>query len=320
MPLIIVNEDITGIKIESKRKIGAIVNAANPQLAPGGGVCGAVFEKAGKLMVKDCMAYGGCPVGEAKITFGYKLPATYVIHAVGPVWQGGGENEPTLLRGAYEYAMELAVTHDCLEVAFPLISSGIYGYPKDLAFHEAVVALGGYLSSSREIDVYLSLLPEGFRPPYAPRDLKDELATYMRDGKDSALFSERKAPSGAVPVAPLPEFLANLLKIKGWPKEELARRANLRADELESVLAPAEGAGPPPKNWILALALAFGLSGTETLGLLESAGMWLDPESRTDLAVAFFLEKGLNDVYMVSEASYANGGDFLGALSRVARP
>lgn len=313
MPLIIVNEDITKIKID------AIVNAANPELVAGGGVCGAIFEKAGKLLAKDCLSYGGCPVGEAKITFGYKLPARYVVHAVGPVWKGGGENEPALLRGAYEYAMELAVTHDNLQVAFPLISSGIYGYPKDLAFHEAVVALGGYLMNSREIDVYLSLLPEGFRPPYFSNDLKAPLESFLKDGANTALFSEKSPPSGALPVTPVPEFLANLLKVKGWEKAELARRANLRVSELDSVLEPPEGSPPPPKNWILAISLAFGLSGTETLGLLESGGMNFDPASKTDLAVAFFLEKGITDVYLVSEASYANGGDFLGAEPRIVR-
>ncbi|MDR1080217.1 MAG: macro domain-containing protein [Deltaproteobacteria bacterium] len=309
----IVNEDITQIKID------AIVNAANPELVSGGGVCGQIFAKAGKLLAKDCAAYKGCPVGEAKITFGYKLPAKYVIHAVGPVWQGGGAGEPALLRGAYEYSMELAVTHDNLQVAFPLISSGIYGYPKDLAFHEAVVSLGGYLMNSREIDTYLSILPEGFRPPYCQNDLKAPLESFLKDGGDTALFSDKTPPSGSRPVTPLPEFLANLQKVKGWSKEELARRANLRVSELDSVLEPPEGAGKPPKNWILALALAFGVSGTETVALLESIGMSLDPKSVTDLTVAFFLEKGITDVYLVSEASYTSGGDFLGALPKIVR-
>jgi O-acetyl-ADP-ribose deacetylase (regulator of RNase III) len=313
VPLIIVNEDITQIKID------AIVNAANPELAPGGGICGQIFAKAGKLLAKDCLAYQGCPVGEAKITFGYKLPCRYVVHAVGPVWSGGGANEPALLRGAYEYSMELAVTHDNLHVAFPLISSGIYGYPKDLAFHEAVVALGGYLMNSREIDTYLSLMPEGFRPAYYPNDLKAPLETYLKEGADSAIFSEKAPPSGSKPVTPVPEFLANLQKVKGWSSEELARRANLRISELDSVIEPKEDSPPTPKNWLLALALAFGLTGTETVALLESAGMTLDPKSVTDLTVAFFLEKGINDVYLVSEASYTSGGDFLGALPRIVR-
>jgi O-acetyl-ADP-ribose deacetylase (regulator of RNase III) len=309
----IIHEDITRLKTD------AIVNAANPQLQPGGGVCGAIFQGAGKLLAKDCQAYGGCKVGEAKITFGYKLPARYVVHAVGPVWEGGVKGEPALLRGAYEYSMELAVTHDCLSVAFPLISSGIYGYPKALAFHEAVVAIGGYLGRSREIDVYLSLLPEGFRPPYFEGDLKDGLEAFLKDGATSALFSARNPPEGSRPVATVPEFLASLMNSKGWDREELARRANLRLAELESVLEPQEGAGAPPKNWLLALALAFGLSGTEALGLLESSGQRLDPASRTDLAVAFFLEKGINDVYLVAEASFANGGDFIGAAPKVVR-
>jgi O-acetyl-ADP-ribose deacetylase (regulator of RNase III) len=311
VPLIIVHEDITKIKMDG------VVNAANPQLQPGGGVCGAIFETAGKMLLKDCQAVGSCKTGEAAITFAYKLPARYVVHAVGPVWEGGGKGEPELLRGAYDYALMLAETHDCNTVAFPLISSGIYGYPKDLAFHEAVVTIGGFLGRNREMDVYLSLLPEGYRPPYYPGDLKAGLEAFHRDGAGSALFDRKAPPEGARSGPPLPDFLANLLRVKGWAREELARRANLRTDELAPILEPPGGADPPSKNSLLALALAFGLPGIEALGLLEAAGYSLDPASRTDLTVAFFLEKGIHDAYLVSEASFAYGGDFLGALPRI---
>ncbi|MDR3154839.1 MAG: macro domain-containing protein [Deltaproteobacteria bacterium] len=309
MPLMIVNEDITAVRMDG------IVNAANPDLLPGGGVCGAVFKTAGKLLEKDCRELGGLPAGKSAVTFAYRLPSKYVVHAVGPVWQGGGAGESELLRGAYETAMELADTHDCNSVAFPLISSGIYGYPKGEAFHEAVVALGGYLSRSREIDVYLSIWPEAVRHPYAG-DLKGELAEFLRDGSASPALAPRTPPAGAAPAPPLAESLANLLRVKGWEREELARRANLRLSELAGLLEP-QDPSPPPKNFILAVALAFGLSALEAQGLLECAGTRLDPASVTDLAAAFFIGKGIHDVYLVSEASYASGGDFLGAVPRI---
>ena len=107
----------------------AIVNAANESLAPGGGVCGAIHRVAGPELASACAALGHCPTGEARLTPGFGLPARYVIHAVGPVWRGGGAGEPELLAAAYRSAMELADTHGLRSLAFPAISTGIYGYP-----------------------------------------------------------------------------------------------------------------------------------------------------------------------------------------------
>lgn len=107
----------------------AIVNAANTSLAPGGGVCGAIHRAAGPGLARACAAIGGCPTGEARITPGFKLPARYVIHAVGPVWRGGGSGEPELLASAYRHSLALAKAHALRSIAFPAISTGIYGYP-----------------------------------------------------------------------------------------------------------------------------------------------------------------------------------------------
>jgi O-acetyl-ADP-ribose deacetylase (regulator of RNase III) len=116
----------------------AIVNAANEQLAPGGGVCGAIHRAAGPQLAQACAALGRCPTGEARLTAGFRLPARYVIHAVGPVWQGGGAGEPELLAGAYDAAMRLAVEHQARSIAFPAISTGIYGFPLGPATRIAV--------------------------------------------------------------------------------------------------------------------------------------------------------------------------------------
>jgi O-acetyl-ADP-ribose deacetylase len=116
----------------------AIVNAANESLAPGGGVCGAIHRAAGPELARACAAIGYCPTGEARITPGFRLPAGYVIHAVGPVWRGGGEGEAELLASAYRSAMRLARERRLTSIAFPAISTGIYGYPLAAATAVAV--------------------------------------------------------------------------------------------------------------------------------------------------------------------------------------
>jgi O-acetyl-ADP-ribose deacetylase (regulator of RNase III) len=115
--------DITSLDVD------AIVNAANEALAPGGGVCGAIHRAAGPELAEACRAIGRCPTGEARITPGFRLRARHVIHAVGPVWQGGAQGEARLLAGCYAAALALAAENGCSFVAFPAISTGIYGYP-----------------------------------------------------------------------------------------------------------------------------------------------------------------------------------------------
>jgi O-acetyl-ADP-ribose deacetylase (regulator of RNase III) len=121
--------------------VDAIVNAANEQLARGGGVCGAIFAAAGPELDAACRALGGCPTGEAKATPGFALPARWIIHAVGPVWQGGGAGEPQLLASAYRRALAAADEIGARSVAFPAISTGIYGYPLDAATDVAVATV-----------------------------------------------------------------------------------------------------------------------------------------------------------------------------------
>lgn len=127
--------DITTLEVD------AIVNAANEELAAGGGVCGAIFRAAGPEMGPACAALGGCPTGEARITPGFKLPAKYVIHAVGPIWRGGRAGEAELLASAYRSVMHLADARGLRSVAFPAISTGIYGYPLGEATNIAVATI-----------------------------------------------------------------------------------------------------------------------------------------------------------------------------------
>jgi O-acetyl-ADP-ribose deacetylase (regulator of RNase III) len=148
--------DITTLEVD------AIVNAANEQLAPGGGVCGAIHRTAGPELAKACSALGRCATGEARITSGFRLPARYVIHAVGPVWRGGGAGEADLLASAYDSAMRLAAERELKSIAFPAISTGVYGYPLAAATRIAVDAVRAALARHSSIGrvVFACFSPE----------------------------------------------------------------------------------------------------------------------------------------------------------------
>lgn len=132
--------DITTLPVD------AIVNAANASLLGGGGVDGAVHRAAGPELVQECRLLGGCRVGEAKLTKGYRLPATFVIHTVGPVWQGGLAGEPELLASCYRRTLALAEQHQMRSLAFPSISTGIFGYPIEAAAQVAIETVFGHLA------------------------------------------------------------------------------------------------------------------------------------------------------------------------------
>ncbi len=143
--LTLVHGDIT------TQQVDAIVNAANERLLGGGGVDGAIHRAAGPLLLEECRTLGGCPTGEARITRGYRLPARFVIHTVGPIWRGGGKDEPELLTSCYRSSLRLAVDNGVKTVAFPSISTGVYGYPIERAAPIAIDTVQNFMADEPSI-------------------------------------------------------------------------------------------------------------------------------------------------------------------------
>ena len=149
----------------TEQRVDAIVNAANEALLAGAGVCGAIRRAGGEEIFEECARLGGCETGDAKATGAGRLPARYVVHAVGPIWRGGGHGEPALLASAYRRALEVAESLDCRTVAFPALSTGIYGYPAELAAPVAVAAVQEL--EERFDEIRFVFLDDGLRTVFA---------------------------------------------------------------------------------------------------------------------------------------------------------
>ncbi|MDR2338854.1 MAG: macro domain-containing protein [Deltaproteobacteria bacterium] len=303
MPIFIIYDDITQLPVD------AVVNAANENLTPGGGICGAIFKGAGRLLEKDCAAVGHCPTGSAIITFGYKLKAKYVIHAVGPIWQDGTKGERDKLWSCYQEAMYLASTHDCESVAFPLISSGIYGYPKNEAFHVALASLGEYLQKDRAMNVFVSNFSQenlGLTPSE-----RQTINAYVETGYNVPV-SPGTDPKDR-DLGPFKEFVLKRLAEEKLSQADAAKRANLLDKDLDGLLSYSGGESEPvpAKEKLLSLLTSLKADSISACRHLDAFGYKFDPQETKDKVVLYFLENGLSDVFFLNEAIHALTHRFL---------
>lgn len=346
MPFNIIRNDIVTMKVD------AIVNAANTELKYGGGGVGErIFTAAGvEEMTAACDSIGGCPTGSAVITPGFKLPAKYVIHAVGPVWQGGGQGEEQILRSAYRSSLELAVQYDIESIAFPLLSSGNYRYPYEQALAVALDEINRFVF---QYDKQVTLVMFDTTATALGFKLRDDLISYIDDNyveehtnlnrRDTyrpfaAPTAKREKPPrekpGVLhdqdvfysiqmqPSMPLEEGLVfpqektfseallNLIDSKGMTDVETYRRSNIDRRLFSKIRSNADYS--PRKSTVLALTIGLKLSVQEAQDLLARAGFAFSPCDRRDLIVRYFLERRDHDIAKVNGALFDFDQELLG--------
>lgn len=332
MPFTIVRQDIT------KMHVDAIVNAANTELEMGGGVCGAIFRAAGaEKLQAACQKLSPIKTGKAVITPAFDLSAKFIIHAVGPVYSQWNTSQcELLLRSAYTEALTLALEKKCESIAFPLISSGIYGYPKDRALEVAVSAIKDFLAE-RDMEVYLVIFDRvsftlsrellGAVESYIDENYVDTHRIQRRELLEveyKALHDAVSLPCAAAPMTaskglaalvdeldePFNTTLFRIIDAKGMTDAEVYKRANIDR-KLFSKIRTGKGY-MPSKRTILALAIALELTLDETDDLLERAGYALSHSQKFDVIVEFFIVSGKYDIFEINEVLFKYDQPLLG--------
>lgn len=333
MPFEIVRNDITNMQVD------AIVNTANPRPVIGQGTDSRIHEMAGPGLLQARREIGPIPRGHAAATPAFRLPARYVIHTVGPVWQGGGCAEEQVLRSCYDRSLELARELGCFSAAFPLISAGNYGFPKDLALRIAIAAFSDFLLK-HEMQIYLVVYdPAAFR-------LSEQLFSHVASYIDEHYVRLREAPSFgsvrrrraadrtelfceaaacapmAAPKPSLEDFLKQadagftetLLKLidqSGRKDPEIYKRANLSKQHFSKIRSNPNYR--PTKPTAVALALALELDLEQTRDLIGRAGYALTNSSKFDLIIRYFIEQGNYNVVEINMALYEFDQSLLGS-------
>ena len=323
MPLQIVRNDIT------KMKVDAIVNAANESLLGGGGVDGCIHRAAGPELLEACKALKGCGVGEAKITKGYRLPCQYVIHTVGPVWQGGHCGEREKLFSCYAGALRLAKENNCETLAFPLISSGAYGYPKEEALRVAMDAITAFLLEN-EMTVYMVVFDRGSYSvssklmadirSYINETYVQEHAEPFESRRRRQAMAKREASEMALPGSlqealhtideSFSQMLLRKIDEKHMKDSQCYKKANIDRKLFSKIRSDLYYR--PSKPTVLAFAIALELSLEETREMLMKAGFALSHSSPFDIIVEYFIKKGNYNIYEINEALFAFDQSLLG--------
>ena len=330
MPLQIVRNDITTMKED------AIVNAADESLLGGGGVDGAIHRAAGPELLKECRALGGCKTGQAKITKGYRLPAKFVIHTVGPIWRGGSLGERDLLASAYCSSLELALANRCETVAFPLLSSGVYSYPKDQALKVAVDTIGDFLLA-HDMTVYLVIFD---RDAYAiSSKLFADITAYIDDcyvdtHTDSREEQRRRMAMASMPMEeerrPAPcamtpsgldkalsklgesfsQMLLRKIDERGMTDAQCYKKANIDRKLFSKIRSDVHY--KPSKPTAMAFAIALELPLAEAREMLEKAGFAFSHASKFDIIVEYFIAHQNYNIFEINEALFAFDQSLLG--------
>ena len=342
MPFQIISGDITRVRAD------AIVNAANNSFLGGGGVDGAIHAAAGEGLLRECRKLGGCPTGRAKMTGGYDLPAKYVIHTVGPVYSDGKHGEEALLRSCYFESLRLAAEAGCESVAFPLISSGAYGYPPSEALRVATEEIALFLRDSDMLVILVifdrssfvlkggsfdKLIPaielaseyekknirtSGKKKPGLPKAefclRLSEDASEARVESPSALGSAMECCDAAALDFVLDESFSEMLlrKIdeKGLTDAQCYRRANIDRKLFSKIRSDKNYR--PSKMTVVAFAVALKLSPEETSEILLKAGFALSKSNYFDLIVSTCIERGEYDIFRINELLFRYDQPLLG--------
>ena len=334
MPLQIVRNDIT------KMKVDAIVNAANSSLLGSGGVDGCIHRAAGPELLAECKMLGGCETGSAKITKGYRLPCKYVIHAVGPRWRDGKHGEREKLVSCYRTSLLLAKEHGCETVAFPLISSGIYGYPKDQALKVAIDTISDFLLKN-DMTVYIVIFDR--KAFQISEKLFSDIAAYIDDNyvdehtdsrseqlrRMQMLSDEPEEETFGAPLAPMAanaktlddalsqidesfsEMLLRKIDEKGMTDAQCYKKANIDRKLFSKIRS--DRLYKPSKPTALAFAIALELPLDETKEMLMKAGFALSHSNKFDIIIEYFIEHGNYNVFEINEALFAFDQSLLGA-------
>lgn len=329
MPFEIIRQDISNMKTD------AIVNPTNNELKPTGGVCGAIFEKAGyEILEKKCKKIGYLETTKAVITKGYNLDCKYIIHTVGPIWDNAKSDNATLLYNTYTNCLKLAKSKKCNSIAFPLISSGNFGYPKDEALDIATNAIKDFLLEN-DMLIYLVVFDrESFK---INKDLFDSITQYIDDNyvefnkykfrrnapeslddlsisilenvnRKSSIYKIESVDKNLLDALSHAEdtfsqYLLKLIDNSGMTDAQVYKKANIDRRLFSKIRNNKDYT--PSKPTVLSLAIALELNLDKTNDLLRKAGFALSHSNKFDIIIEYFISNQIYDIYKINETLFS---------------